>query len=46
MGYWFSWSVVQVGLAPTRALVALNTQAMSVFGMRDGGKQEFSRLRI
>ena len=38
LGYGFSWCVVHVGLAPKRILEALNTQAMSVFGIRDGAK--------
>lgn len=38
-GYGFSWCMVQAGLAPKRILEALNTQAMSVFGIRDGGKE-------
>ena len=39
LGYGFSWVVCKAGLAPKRVLEALNTQAMSVFGIRDGGKE-------
>ena len=38
-GYGFSWVVCKAGLAPERVLEALRTQAMSVFGIRDGGKE-------
>ncbi|KAI4224887.1 MAG: hypothetical protein L6R36_004339 [Xanthoria steineri] len=38
-GYGFTWLMIKARLAPELALEALRTQGMSVWGMRDGGRE-------
>ncbi|KAL8808870.1 MAG: hypothetical protein Q9223_003799 [Gallowayella weberi] len=38
-GYAWTWTMIKLGLAPKSALEALRTEGMSVWGMRDGGRE-------